>query len=62
MNIYTRSIAHAGRLITTRHPDGGVRQRLQLNEGLDRRSAIEMAARIRLRPILMTTRRPDVTA
>ena len=28
---------------------------LQLNEGLDRRSAIEMSARIRLRPILMTT-------
>jgi multidrug efflux pump len=28
---------------------------LQLNESLDRRSAIEMAARIRLRPILMTT-------
>src|SRR5438045_9039258 len=29
--------------------------KLQLNEGLDRRSAIEMSARIRLRPILMTT-------
>src|SRR5437763_13203323 len=28
---------------------------LQLNEGQDRRSAIEMAARVRLRPILMTT-------
>ena len=28
---------------------------LQLNEGHDRRSAIEMAARVRLRPILMTT-------
>ena len=28
---------------------------LQINERLDRRSAIEMAARIRLRPILMTT-------
>src|SRR5215468_631880 len=28
---------------------------LQVNERLDRRSAIEMAARIRLRPILMTT-------
>src|ERR1700716_3678409 len=28
---------------------------LQLNEGLDRRSAIEMAARVLLRPILMTT-------
>ena len=28
---------------------------LQVNEGLDRRSAIEMSARIRLRPILMTT-------
>src|SRR5213595_324135 len=28
---------------------------LQLNEGLDRRSAIEMVARVRLRPILMTT-------
>jgi multidrug efflux pump len=28
---------------------------LQINEGLDRRSAIEMSARIRLRPILMTT-------
>ena len=28
---------------------------LQLNEGLDRRSAIERAARVRLRPILMTT-------
>ena len=28
---------------------------LQLNERLDKRSAIEMAARVRLRPILMTT-------
>ncbi len=28
---------------------------LQINERLDRRSAIEMSARIRLRPILMTT-------
>src|SRR4029453_18367464 len=28
---------------------------LQVNERLDRRSAIEMSARIRLRPILMTT-------
>jgi multidrug efflux pump len=28
---------------------------LQLNEGLDRRTAIERAARVRLRPILMTT-------
>ena len=28
---------------------------LQLKESLDRRSAIEMAARVRLRPILMTT-------
>ena len=28
---------------------------LQLSEGLDRRSAIERAARVRLRPILMTT-------
>src|ERR1700732_4211019 len=28
---------------------------LQLNESLDKRSAIEMAARVRLRPILMTT-------
>jgi multidrug efflux pump len=28
---------------------------LQINEGLDRRSAIEQAARVRLRPILMTT-------
>jgi multidrug efflux pump len=28
---------------------------LQINEGLDRRAAIEKAARVRLRPILMTT-------
>jgi multidrug efflux pump len=28
---------------------------LQLNEGLDRRAAIEQSARVRLRPILMTT-------
>src|SRR5579885_3144820 len=28
---------------------------LQINEGLDRRAAIERAARVRLRPILMTT-------
>jgi multidrug efflux pump len=28
---------------------------LQINEGLDRRRAIERAARVRLRPILMTT-------
>ena len=28
---------------------------LQLKEGLDKRSAIEMSARVRLRPILMTT-------
>ena len=28
---------------------------LQLKEKLDKRSAIEMAARVRLRPILMTT-------
>src|SRR6202012_2424653 len=31
---------------------------LQLKEGLDRRSAIEMAARVRLRPILMTAMAP----
>ena len=38
-----------------RHPDGRVRHELQIKEGLDRRAAIEMAARVRLRPILMTT-------
>ena len=38
-----------------RHPDGQFANELQLKEGLDKRSAIEMAARVRLRPILMTT-------
>jgi multidrug efflux pump len=28
---------------------------MQINEGVDRRTAIEHAARVRLRPILMTT-------
>ena len=57
---WRRSHLHPGRaadlvgLISKQHPDGGVRQQLH-NEGLDKGSAIEMAGRVRLRPILMTT-------
>ena len=41
--------------LQARHPDGRLRQPSAGDEGLGRREAIEEAAAIRLRPILMTT-------
>src|SRR6266700_1765227 len=57
MNIYTQVGVLTLVVLITKHGILMVEfaNELQLNEGLDKRSAIEMAARIRLRPILMTT-------
>ena len=55
-HLYPGRTADAGRADhQARHPDGRVRQRAAAQRRARPRSAIEMAARIRLRPILMTT-------
>ena len=55
-HLYPGRTADAGRPDQqARHPDGRVRQRVAAQRRPRPRSAIEMAARVRLRPILMTT-------